>query len=107
MGNNQQTLLEQVESSGKSITNSCRAGLCGACKVQLESGQVDHPDVPALSAEERAMGKVLACCAIPQTDVTLTDLTPKKKTLTNKHAANLAAFSLFTSEQIQKEIAQE
>ncbi|WP_045394590.1 hybrid-cluster NAD(P)-dependent oxidoreductase [Vibrio rotiferianus] len=73
MGNNQQTLLEQVESSGKSITNSCRAGLCGACKVQLESGQVDHPDVPALSAEERAMGKVLACCAIPQTDVTLTD----------------------------------
>jgi ferredoxin-NADP reductase len=72
-GNNQQTLLEQVENAGKSITNSCRAGLCGACKVQLESGQVDHPDVPALSAEERAMGKVLACCAIPQTDVTLTD----------------------------------
>ncbi|HDM8153660.1 MOSC N-terminal beta barrel domain-containing protein [Vibrio harveyi] len=73
MGNNQQTLLEQVENAGQSITNSCRAGLCGACKVQLESGQVEHPDVPALSAEERAMGKVLACCAIPETDVTLTD----------------------------------
>ena len=68
-----ETLLEQVENAGQSITNSCRAGLCGACKVQLESGQVEHPDVPALSAEERAMGKVLACCAIPETDVTLTD----------------------------------
>ncbi|EDP60499.1 hybrid-cluster NAD(P)-dependent oxidoreductase [Vibrio sp. AND4] len=73
MGNNQQTLLEQVENAGKHITNSCRAGLCGACEVQLESGLVDHPDLPALSAEERAMGKVLACCAIPQTDVTLKD----------------------------------
>lgn len=73
MGNNQQTLLEQVENAGKNISNSCRAGLCGACKVQLESGLVDHPDVPAISAEERAMGKVLACCAIPQTDVTLAD----------------------------------
>ncbi|BCN26476.1 hybrid-cluster NAD(P)-dependent oxidoreductase [Vibrio alfacsensis] len=73
IGNNQQTLLEQVENAGRSIANSCRAGLCGACKVQLESGQVDHPEVPAITEEERSMGKVLACCAIPQTDVTLTD----------------------------------
>ncbi|CAE6949572.1 Fe-S protein [Vibrio sp. B1FLJ16] len=72
-GNNQKTLLEQLEDAGKPISNSCRAGLCGACKVQLKSGQVDHPDVPALSAEERAMGAVLACCAVPETDVEITD----------------------------------
>ncbi|MCA0938224.1 hybrid-cluster NAD(P)-dependent oxidoreductase [Vibrio alginolyticus] len=72
-GNNQKTLLEQLEDAGKDVSNSCRAGLCGACKVQLKSGQVQHPEVPALSAEERAMGAVLACCAIPETDVTLTD----------------------------------
>jgi ferredoxin-NADP reductase len=71
-GNNQQTLLEQIENAGKRVSNSCRAGLCGACKVQLESGKVDHPDVPALTDEERAMGTVLACCAIPETDVIVT-----------------------------------
>ncbi len=72
-GNNQKTLLDQLEDAGKEISNSCRAGLCGACKVQLKSGRVHHPDVPALSTEEQAMGTVLACCAIPETDVTITD----------------------------------
>jgi hypothetical protein len=72
-GTNQKTLLDQLEDAGKDISNSCRAGLCGACKVQLKSGQVHHPDVPALSVEERAMGTVLACCAVPETDVTVTD----------------------------------
>ncbi|HAV1386647.1 TPA: MOSC domain-containing protein [Vibrio parahaemolyticus] len=72
-GNNQKTLLDQIEDAGKLVSNSCRAGLCGACKVQLTSGQVHHPDVPALTDEERAMGTVLACCAIPETDVTVTE----------------------------------
>ncbi|PFG57864.1 hypothetical protein ATG66_0363 [Vibrio sp. ES.051] len=72
-GNNQKTLLEQLEDAGKLVGNSCRAGLCGACKVQLKSGQVHHPDVPALTDEERSMGAVLACCAVPETDVTVTD----------------------------------
>ncbi|WP_423840702.1 hybrid-cluster NAD(P)-dependent oxidoreductase [Vibrio mytili] len=72
-GSNQKTLLDQLEDAGKDISNSCRAGLCGSCKVQLKSGKVDHPNVPALSDEERAMGTVLACCAVPETDVTITD----------------------------------
>ncbi|EGR3255353.1 flavodoxin [Vibrio parahaemolyticus] len=72
-GNNQKTLLDQIEDAGKVVSNSCRAGLCGACKVQLTSGQVHHPDVPALTDEERSMGTVLACCAIPETDVTVTE----------------------------------
>nr|WP_319552824.1 hybrid-cluster NAD(P)-dependent oxidoreductase [uncultured Vibrio sp.] len=72
-GNNQRTLLDQLEDAGKEISNSCRAGLCGSCKVQLKSGKVDHPHVPALSDEERAMGTVLACCAVPESDVTVTD----------------------------------
>ncbi|MFH4732928.1 MOSC N-terminal beta barrel domain-containing protein [Vibrio diabolicus] len=73
VGNNQKTLLDQLEDAGKVVSNSCRAGLCGACKVQLTSGQVHHPDVPALTDEERAMGTVLACCAVPETDVTVTN----------------------------------
>lgn len=73
VGNNQKTLLDQLEDAGKVVSNSCRAGLCGACKVQLTSGKVHHPDVPALTGEERAMGTVLACCAVPETDVTVTN----------------------------------
>ncbi|MDW3642242.1 2Fe-2S iron-sulfur cluster binding domain-containing protein, partial [Vibrio sp. 1291-1] len=72
-GNNQKTLLDQIEDAGKVVSNSCRAGLCGACKVHLTSGQVHHPNVPALTDEERAMGTVLACCAIPETDITVTE----------------------------------
>ncbi|MGR5219539.1 MOSC N-terminal beta barrel domain-containing protein [Vibrio parahaemolyticus] len=68
-GDNQKTLLEQAEDAGVAIANSCRAGFCGACKVTVESGLVHQPDVPAIQDSERAEGKVLACCAVPQTDV--------------------------------------
>lgn len=67
-GDNQKTLLEQAEDAGAPIANSCRAGLCGACKVTVESGIVHQPDVPALQEGERNMGVVLACCSVPQTD---------------------------------------
>lgn len=72
-GNNQETLLEQAESAGISIANSCRAGFCGACAVTLESGQVHQPDVPALQEADRNMGKVLACCCVPKTDIEIID----------------------------------
>lgn len=68
-GDNQKTLLEQAEDAGAPIANSCRAGLCGACKVTVESGKVHQPDVPALHEHERNMGMVLACCSVPQTDI--------------------------------------
>ncbi len=32
-GSNQRTVLEQAEAAGLSISNNCRAGFCGACKV--------------------------------------------------------------------------
>lgn len=69
VGNNQKTLLEQAEDAGAPIANSCRAGLCGACKVTVESGKVHQPDVPALQDHERNMGVALACCCVPETDI--------------------------------------
>lgn len=68
-GDNQKTLLEQAEDAGLSITHTCRAGFCGACKVTVESGLVHQPDVPAIQESEIAEGKVLACCSVPRTDV--------------------------------------
>lgn len=72
-GHNQATLLEQAEAAGIPIANSCRAGFCGACKVTVETGEVEQPDVPALLDEERALGKALACCCIPKTDIEVVD----------------------------------
>lgn len=72
-GDNQKTLLEQAEAAGLNVSNSCRAGFCGACKMTLESGEVDQPDVPALLPGEKESGKVLACCCVPKTDVELID----------------------------------
>ncbi len=68
-GDNQKTLLEQAEDAGIAIANSCRAGLCGACKVTIESGRVHQPEVPALQEIERNSGQVLACCCVPEIDI--------------------------------------
>lgn len=70
-GDNQSTLLEQAEKAGFAIANSCRSGFCGTCKMTLESGKVDQPDMPALFPGEIDEGKVLACCCVPKSDVEL------------------------------------
>lgn len=72
-GDNQSSVLQQVEKAGLAIANSCRAGLCGACKVTLESGEVEHADVAAITDEERDSGQILACCSVPLTDVEIVD----------------------------------
>ncbi|EKP0298299.1 MOSC domain-containing protein [Aeromonas veronii] len=68
-GNNQGTILDQASKQGVDLPWSCRAGICGSCKQTLVSGEVEHPDAPAISAAERAEGKILACCAVPLTDL--------------------------------------
>lgn len=68
-GNNQQTLLEQAENQDISIPYSCRAGLCGACRVKVTQGKVRQESSPALDEDAVAQGIVLACCCTPETDV--------------------------------------
>ncbi|MEH2920241.1 YcbX family protein [Samsonia erythrinae] len=66
-GNNQQILLEQLEQHGVRIPYSCRAGLCGCCKLTLVSG-----DVAALKQSAiRENGEILACSCIPRSDIHL------------------------------------
>ena len=68
---NQRTLLEHVETAGVNLPSSCRAGVCGTCKVTLVKGDAIQMDAPALSNEERQAGKVLACCCTPTSNVTV------------------------------------
>lgn len=70
-GDNQSSILQQAEKQGLYIANSCRAGLCGACMLTLNSGVVDQENVPALTKEDLASGKILACCSIPNSDIEL------------------------------------
>ena len=66
-GNNQQILLEQLELQGLRIPYSCRAGICGACKMTLKDGQVSPLKVSAVGKD----GTILACSCIPASDIVL------------------------------------
>ncbi|CAH0533443.1 Flavohemoprotein [Vibrio stylophorae] len=69
MGNNQASLLLQLEQQGLQLAHSCRSGFCGACKVTIREGKVNHGHSQALTPEEIAQGQALACCCIPLTDI--------------------------------------
>ncbi|WP_305856462.1 hybrid-cluster NAD(P)-dependent oxidoreductase [Balneatrix alpica] len=74
VGDNQSTLLEQAELAGFDLPWSCRAGVCGSCKQRLLSGKVAMPDAPGgLSEVEQEHGYILTCCAIPLTDVVISE----------------------------------
>ncbi|HBZ16250.1 YcbX family protein [Pantoea sp. NPDC088449] len=66
-GDNQQVLLEQLEMQGFRIPYSCRAGICGSCKVTLVAGEVKALKKSAV----RADGTILSCSCIPAGDIEL------------------------------------
>lgn len=66
-GDNQQVLLEQLEMQGFRIPYSCRAGICGSCRMTLVSGEVK----PMKQSAIRADGTILSCCCIPAGDIEL------------------------------------
>ncbi|QOL26081.1 MOSC domain-containing protein [Thalassotalea sp. LPB0316] len=71
-GNSKETLLEQGETAGLIMPYSCRGGMCGRCKVKLQSGEVRQLATDGLSPQEQEQGYVLACSSVPLTDVVIT-----------------------------------
>ncbi|MGG7667302.1 MULTISPECIES: YcbX family protein [Yersinia] len=67
-GNNQQVLLEQLEQQSIRIPYSCRAGICGSCKVTLLQGEV----APLKQSAIAENGVILACSCVPKGDISLT-----------------------------------
>ena len=62
-----ETLLAALDRATAPVLYACRSGVCGTCKAQLVSGQVD-PGVPfALTDEEAESGLILTCVARPLT----------------------------------------
>ncbi|WP_308737849.1 2Fe-2S iron-sulfur cluster-binding protein [Rhizobium sp. TH2] len=68
-----QTVLAAALASGVAYPHGCRGGRCGSCKSRLVEGSVSllpHTRF-SLTEEEKAAGLILACRAIPETDVTV------------------------------------
>jgi NAD(P)H-flavin reductase/quinol-cytochrome oxidoreductase complex cytochrome b subunit len=66
-------LLEAALREGVVMPFDCRNGGCGKCKATLLQGSVDYGvyQEEFLTAEERAGGAVLTCCATPLSDIEL------------------------------------
>lgn len=70
-GNTQEPILDQGETAGLILPYSCRGGMCGRCKIKLDSGVVKQLADDGLTDDEKAEGYVLACSSIPQSDLVL------------------------------------
>lgn len=70
-GNTQEPILDQGEAAGLILPYSCRGGMCGRCKIKLNSGKVKQLADDGLTDDEKAEGYILACSSIPQSDLTL------------------------------------
>ncbi|WP_338743877.1 phenol 2-monooxygenase domain-containing protein [Pseudomonas sp. KK18] len=68
-----QTILQAALRQGVWLPFACGHGTCATCKVQVLEGEVDLGAASpfALMDIERGEGKVLACCAIPQSDLVI------------------------------------
>ncbi len=66
-----QTVLESALGQGLAFPHDCTVGTCGSCRSQLVSGKVDAitPFGYTLSREELQAGYILACQAVPESDL--------------------------------------
>ncbi len=55
------SLLEALETHGRTVSSLCRQGVCGECRVPVRSGVVLHRDL-YLSQAERDAGDVMMAC---------------------------------------------
>lgn len=55
------SLLESLESAGKTIPNMCRKGVCGECALPVLGGEPHHRDL-YLSEAEKATNTTMMCC---------------------------------------------
>lgn len=67
LANNQMVILEQLEKYGLKIPYSCRAGICGCCKMELIEGEV----IPLTKTAIKEDGIILSCSCIPKTNIKL------------------------------------
>lgn len=68
-----ETVLEAALKAGIAYPHDCTVGTCGSCRSKMLSGKVDAitPFGYTLSREELLAGYILACQAVPESDLEL------------------------------------
>jgi len=68
-----QTILDAALRQGVWLPFACGHGTCATCKCQVTDGDVDLGNASpfALMDSERDEGKILACCATPESDLVI------------------------------------
>jgi ferredoxin len=61
------SLLETLETAGKTIPNMCRKGICGECVLPVLRGAPQHRDL-YLSDQEKAENTTMMCCVSRSND---------------------------------------
>ena len=66
-----ESILAAAMRHGVNLTYVCRNAVCGTCKGSLFAGTVDYgkPEPPGLTTEEKTLGLILLCQAIPTSDL--------------------------------------
>lgn len=66
-----ETVLDAALRQGLSLPYGCRDGVCGSCRGEVLSGQIDHGKAPleVLSTADRQAGFALFCCATAKSDL--------------------------------------
>lgn len=65
------SVLENLLDRGHQVPNSCRAGICQACKVQRVHGVINPQAQQGLPAAQSNAGIFLACCCFPSSDLSV------------------------------------
>lgn len=63
------TLLEAAKKSNIAIPSACGIGVCGTCKVKVNSGETHMVHSGGISQKDTDAGFVLACCTHAMSDV--------------------------------------
>ncbi|MGI4858452.1 MAG: 2Fe-2S iron-sulfur cluster-binding protein [Janthinobacterium lividum] len=67
-----ESVLEAAARAGWQLPSSCRNGTCRACLCRLVTGAIRYRvDWPGLSDAEKRTGWMLACVAVPVSDVVI------------------------------------
>ena len=66
------SVLEALKESGIHLTTSCGSkGVCGKCKIMIQSGKADIQSKMKLTQDEIDKGYALACKTFPSEDIVI------------------------------------
>ena len=64
-------MLDAALAAGLTVPSSCESGMCGTCKSDLLSGEVEMSHEGGIRPKEIAAGKFLPCCSTPLSDLVI------------------------------------